>query len=243
MAQKNDKQTMRKYGRIIRSILIWAITYVMVFAVISAGITPKRVDLRVGGPSPVTIMATKDVVDSVTTQRLQDDAAAAVETSYKSVEEDVLGGILAEIDGMRTLIHNVRANYDTATTQLLATVNGYFEVPALTVEDLQYVLDVDEASLTSAFDSMAGLMADTLESTLPEGSETSAVARMERDLKEEAHNDVLIKLVTAIAADTIRPNMLIDQETTDANRQKARDGVETQMRVKGEVIVREGEIV
>lgn len=243
MAQKNDKQTMRKYGRIIRSILIWAITYVMVFVVISAGITPKKVDLRVGGPSPVTIMATKDVVDSVTTQRLQDDAAAAVETSYKSVEEDVLGSILAEIDGMRTLIHNVRANYDTATTQLLATVNGYFEVPALTVEDLQYVLDVDEASLTSAFDSMAGLMADTLESTLPEGSETSAVARMERDLKEEAHNDVLIKLVTAIAADTICPNMLIDQETTDANRQKARDGVETQMRVKGEVIVREGEIV
>lgn len=42
---------------------------------------------------------------------------------------------------------------------------------------------------------------------------------------------------------SIQPNMLIDTEITEANREKAREAVEPEMLVKREVIVREGEIV
>lgn len=244
MAQKNqDKSLWRKYARNVYAILIWVTTYLMVFALISAGITPKRVDVRAGSPSPVTIMATKDVVDTVTTQRLQDEAAAAVETSYKSVEADVLSDILAEMNRMEAQLNAIRKMNDSASDSVLTTVNNLFDVPALTMSDLQYLLKVDEESLSAVFESARSLMADTLDSTLPEGSEEAAVARIERDLKEDEHHSTLVKLATAVAKDTIRPNMIIDAETTDANRQKAREAVEPQMRVKGEVIVREGEIV
>ena len=232
MAQKNnDKSLWRRYGRNVNSILIWVVTYLLVFVLISAGITPNRVDLRAGSPSPVTIMATKDVVDTVTTKRMQDDAAAAVETSYKSVEQDVLSDILAQMSRQEEQIHSAREMYDRATETLLTSVNSMFDVPALTLADLQYLLKVDEATLASVFERTHSLMTDTLNSTLPEGSESAALARIERDLKDDEFHESLVKLATAVAADAIRPNMLIDEETTDANRQKARDAVETQMRV------------
>lgn len=244
MAQKSDKATLKKYGKVVRSVLVWLISYLIVFVLISAGITPQRVDLRVGSPSQVTIMATKDVVDTVTTQRMQDEAAAAIETSYKSAEEDVLSDVLAELYRMENTIRTARENYDEATSVVLGTVNALFEMPVLTQDDFQAVLDADDAGVDAIFTRIEGLIADTLESTLPEGSEDAAVSRIERDLKaDEAYSDELIKLASAMVEDVIRPNMLIDAETTETNRQNARDSVETQMRVKGEVIVREGEIV
>lgn len=244
MAQKSDKATLRKYGKVAQSVLVWLISYLIVFVLISAGITPNRVDLRVGSPSQVTIMATKDVVDTVTTQRMQDEAAAAIETSYKSAEEDVLPSVLSELHRMQNAVRSARESYGEATPELLGTINALFEMPVLTQDDLQTVLDAEDASIEGLFTRVEGLIADTLESTLPEGSEDAAVARIERDLKaDEAYDDVLIKLAMAMVSNTIRPNMLIDADTTETNRQNARDSVETQMRVKGEVIVREGEIV
>lgn len=244
MAQKNDKAQLKKYSKLVNSVLIWVVTYLVVFVLISAGITPKRVDLRVGSPAQVTIMATKDVVDTVTTQRLQDEAAAAIETSYKSVEEDVLAGILAEVNRMEATVRACRENYDEAKPDVLGTVNALFEVPVLTQDEMQTVLDASDETVEALFERTRGLIADTLESTLPEGSEAAAVSRIERDLKaDEEYDAALVKLAVAMVTDTIRPNMLIDAETTEAKRQEARDAVETQMRVKGEVIVREGEIV
>jgi len=244
MAQKNDKSLWKKYGRLVNSILIWLVTYMVVFVLISAGITPKRVDLRVGAPAPVTIMATKDVVDTVTTQRLQDEAAAAVETSYKSVEEDVLAGVLANINRMENTVRACRKNYDEAKPEVLGTVNALFEMPVMTQDEMQEVLDASDETVDALFERTRGLIADTLESTLPEGSEAQAIARIERDLKaDEKYGAPLVKLATAMVTETIRPNMLIDAETTDAKREEARNAVEVQMRVKGEVIVREGEIV
>lgn len=244
MAQKNDKALWKKYGRLVNSILIWLVTYLVVFVLISAGITPKRVDLRVGAPAPVTIMATKDVVDTVTTQRLQDEAAAAIETSYKSVEEDVLAGVLADINRMEGTVRACRNNYDEAKPEVLGTVNALFEMPVMTQDEMQTVLDASDETVDALFERTRGLIADTLDSTLPEGSEAQAIARIERDLKaDEKYDAALVKLATAMVTDTIRPNMLIDAETTEAKREEARSAVEVQMRVKGEVIVREGEIV
>ena len=244
MAQKNDKSLWKKYSRLFNSVLIWVVTYMVVFVLVSAGITPKRVDLRVGAPAPVTIMATKDVVDTVTTQRLQDDAAAAIETSYKSVEEDVLSSVLAAMSRMQSTVNTCRGNFSEARPEVLGTVNALFEMPVLTQDELQAVLDASDETMTALFDRTRGLMADTLESTLPEGSEAQAIARIERDLKaDEKYDAALVKLAVAMVTETIRPNMLIDAETTEAKREEARNAVETQMRVKGEVIVREGEIV
>ena len=53
----------------------------------------------------------------------------------------------------------------------------------------------------------------------------------------------LVGVVTELIRGCIRPTMLIDEEITEQNREKARDAVEAKMCVKGQVIVRKGEIV
>ena len=245
MTRKNEKTSiLRRYGVTVRSVLIWVGTYLILFTLISAGVTPQRVDLRVGSPAQVTIMATKDVEDLVTTQRLQDEAAASVETSYKSVDTDVLSAVLRDFDGMEARLKELRVQgQGEVTPELLGQINALFSSPVLTSEQVQAFLSAADEDVEGLFSRTRGLIADALNSTLPEGGEQAAVSRINRDLKAEEYADALVTLATAVVSDTIQPNMLIDQEITEANRQKARDSVETQVRVKGEVIVREGEIV
>lgn len=245
MAQKKERTSMwRRYGVTARSVLIWAGTYLILFTLISAGITPQRVDLRVGSPAPVTIMATKDVEDLVTTQQLQDEAAAAVETSYKSVDSDVLNSVLRNYDAIVTSLKSLRSKAGgEVNSELLSAVNALFATPVINANQLQNFLEADDVTVQQLFDTARMQISEALDSSLPEGSEQAAVSRINRELKDDEFDDGLVALATAMVSETIQPNMLIDEEITEANRQKARDAVETQVRVKGEVIVREGDIV
>ena len=74
---------------------IGAALYVVLFIMLVLAITPERYGIEVGAPAPITIMATKDVVDTVTTERLKEAAARAVEPSYKRAEEDVASQVLS----------------------------------------------------------------------------------------------------------------------------------------------------
>ncbi|MGI6239347.1 MAG: hypothetical protein ACOYI5_06950, partial [Christensenellales bacterium] len=75
----------------LRPAAIGAGLYLVVFAMLVAIVTPERYDIKIGAPAPVTIFATKDVEDTVTTHRLREEAAAAVEYSYRSVDPTVVG--------------------------------------------------------------------------------------------------------------------------------------------------------
>ncbi|MBQ6121184.1 MAG: HDIG domain-containing protein, partial [Clostridia bacterium] len=55
--------------------------------------------------------------------------------------------------------------------------------------------------------------------------------------------EALTELVVRHVSAYLRPNMLVDVETTEANRQKAEDSVEPIMYLKGRNIVRSGEII
>ena len=79
-------------------------------------------------------------------------------------------------------------------------------------------------------------------STLPEGQESVAVKNIRLELTRK-YPAQLVGVVTELIRGCIRPTMLIDEEITEQNREKARDAVEAKMCVKGQVIVRKGEIV
>ena len=81
------------------------------------------------------------------------------------------------------------------------------------------------------------------DSTLLEGQEVTAINRLARSLAGKGYSAELVSIAMNVIRSCLRPNMLIDEETTEANRQKARDEVENVTCVKGEVIVRRGDIV
>lgn len=98
--EKRSKVAPAEVRVLIHAALIALVTYFVMFALLSAAITPQRYDIHVGAPASVTIYANEDVVDQVTTDQLREEAAARVDVSYKSLDESVLGEVTAELNAL-----------------------------------------------------------------------------------------------------------------------------------------------
>ncbi|MGI6239605.1 MAG: HD family phosphohydrolase, partial [Christensenellales bacterium] len=113
----------------------------------------------------------------------------------------------------------------------------------LTRAEFLTLIETGAEGLEDVIQDARALLRDALESTLPERQEATAISRISRDLIADGHGAQETALAMAMVRATIRPNMLVDEETTELNRERAREMVEVQMCVKGEVVVREGDIV
>ena len=82
---------------VIRAVLISLVTFLLIFVLILAGISPDTYDIHIGEPASKTVYATKDVEDTVTTEQLRVAAANAVEPSYKSVDASVNSAVLEDM--------------------------------------------------------------------------------------------------------------------------------------------------
>ena len=76
-------------SRWTRPVLIWLLLYGLMFAMLVMVVTPERYDIKTGYPAPVTIFATKDVEDTYVTEKLRNEAAAAVDYSYGSIDSTI----------------------------------------------------------------------------------------------------------------------------------------------------------
>ena len=218
---------------LLHTALIAVIAYLLLFGLLSAAITPQRYDIRVGMPADATIYANEDVVDTVTTQQLRDAAAVQVDVSYKSVDESVTTQVTEDLSA---LFEQLLALYDTREDAETLTIE-------LSPDQLEALFSASRETLEALFNRALEYTHDTLVSSLPEGQEEAMLSRLERDLRAEGYDADLVGVAVAAVRDRIRPNMLIDVETTELNRQRARDEVEDVVCVTGEVIVRQGAIV
>ena len=215
---------------VIRAVLISLVTFLLIFVLILAGISPDTYDIHIGEPASKTVYATKDVEDTVTTEQLRVAAANAVEPSYKSVDTSVNGVVLDDMKLNFDALLSIKAQWQdklpgNATEAQLSQINETAPF-TLSQDILAALLRTDRPLLQEVFDAGTAKVRDTLSSTLPEGQESSAVTRITRDLVDDKYPTGAVSLVSEILRISIQPNMLIDTEITEANRQKARDAVE-----------------
>lgn len=249
MKKKNELRFSHLSG-MIRNLLIGLATVLLLFALILAGISPDQYEIYVGHPASKTVYATKDVEDTVTTQALRDAAANAVEPSYKNVDSSVNAVVLENVQNAYKTIFSLRetllaqndADPANVSEQMLEAFNAQSPV-VFNRTMLSALLSADSDTLTELTEAGTTELRDTLNATLPEGQESAAVNRITRNLLSKEHSAALVSMVSAVLEKYIQPNMLIDNEITESNREKARAAVEPEMLVKREVIVREGEIV
>ena len=226
--------------------LIGAATYLALFAMLFAGITPEQYDIQVGVPSPTLIKATKDIQDTVTTEALREAAANAVEPSYRSVDPTVLDQVMrdlnARFDALRALREELGAEEARALSEEeLAAINDSLSM-SLTREQIATLIETGEDTLESIFADADKLVQEILTATLPEGQETNAIRSIRDDLSG-LYSGQLTSLVVEAVRGCLQPNMLIDEEITAANREAARESVEPVTYLKDQTIVSEGEVV
>ena len=245
MKKKTNRAGWR-FAPVLNNALIIAATYILLSAMLLLGATPQQHDIHVGSPAPMDILATKDVNDVVTTEEHRELAAAAVEPSYKSIDFSVVGAVSSDMEAAFTRLLALRSGDHPApsaiTDEELDALNLSLPV-TLDREEYEALLTADEGRLNDLVNDAIIDVRDALNSTLLEGQESAAVNRLSRALAAAGYELPLVSLATDVIAACIRPNMLIDEAITEANRQKARDEVEMETCVKGEVIVRRGEIV
>ena len=235
-----------KVSVLVRNILTCALTALILLALLWVGIIPDQYDIYVGQPASITVYATKDVEDTVTTEALRQAAADAVEPSYRSADHsvnvEVLENLSATAQRLLTLREEFTGLADDLSEETLTAFNQRSPVE-LTQDMLSSLLATDPDVLESLAAACAEEVRETLNSTLPEGQESSAVTRISRDLINGNYPIGSVNAFLEVVRACIRPNMLIDNEITEQNRQRARDSVEPEILVKREVIVREGEVV
>lgn len=247
--KRNLRISGARLAPVLKTVLICLATCALMFAPLYAGITPEQYDIQVGAPAPIEILATKDVVDSVTTEQLKNNAAASVEPSYKSADfsgvDGVLNDLSARFDVLRSAYNDWSAGEADAQTLIsdaeLTDLNEKLGF-SLTRDQLNTLLATERQTLEALFEAALTEVKGTLMSTLPEGQESVAVKNIRLELTRK-YPVQLVGVVTELIRGCIRPTMLIDEEITEQNREKARDAVEAKMCVKGQVIVRKGEIV
>ena len=235
------------FAPVLQSVLIAAVTYILLVVLLLLGVTPEQHDIRVGLPASMDIMATKDVTDTVTTDLNREAAAAAVEPSYKSADGTVAAQVLSDIDARFDALSNA---LQTAaenpghfiSDEEIVDINGVLGM-SFTRDQYEAMLVSDPKVLRQLATDTAKLVGDQMKNTVLEGQEASAVASIARALGTSGYAQPLVGVSTEILRSSIRPNMLIDEEATEANREKAREAVEAVTCVKGEVIVRRGDIV
>src|SRR5665647_3533196 len=118
-----------KITRIIVALCSW----IAIVIIISPQILPQTVNLELGQPSSVDIVASRTIVDRLSTDALQADAIAAVPTIWEvttSVKSASINGLNDLLQPLRTVNSMLLSQIQTSPSLLKARIGGaYSRIP------------------------------------------------------------------------------------------------------------------
>lgn len=259
MTQK-EKKPRRGFRDLVRnrkaaSVLLFVLAYAVVITLCMTSITPERFALSVGDIAKKTITASKDVVDEVTTQQRRDAAASQAAPVYykdEGVKEIVLADFekaFEEFSAVQSLGASVVAQREASGEDAEFTQADYDEARALLTMvslsnyQLNTLMSASADDLKNLYQSLASATRTTLIGTVPEGFENDAINNIQQLIAYNTSSALWWNVAKPLLSTVLQPNMKIDQEATEQNRQKAVESVEPVVYKQGENIVRQGERV
>ena len=230
--------------------LICALGSLAILLLFLVAIVPVRYNISVGTVPTHTITANRDVVDEITTEQLRRNAAAAVTPTYyyaQGVTEEVLSQfdkLFLQFDAAiqySETLENYSA-YRNYTADELAYARTILTDLDLLDFQLRTLLNTPRTDLTALKETIYAALQNAMASSVMEGHETEAVSSIMQIIGYRVDNtSLLLNVVQPMLKEVIRPNMIIDQEATEAARQLARDSVEPIVYKQGQNIVVKGE--
>ena len=229
----------------------------LIFGLFCLSSAPKRYDLSVGAISHQTITATKDVEDTLATEERRKAAAAAVEPTYHQVEdasEEVmrtLDTVFGELRLVQQYGQTLRREDETDeafeqrtfSESDIVYAQGLLKTITLTAYQTRTLLRSNASKFDDMVTSVRQAVESALNATIREGQESQSISNIRQVIS--SHVDILLyqNIVPTVLSACIKPNMVIDTEKTEQDRQAARDAVEPVIYLQGQNIIREGERV
>lgn len=243
MARKKDA-SLNKQGKKTHQGLLFAIAVILTLLCISTGSYVTETDMvQVGAVAEKRYVAEKDAIDEVTTNRLKEAAADSVAPIYMhdSVAEEESR---REVNEMFQDLNRILSKLKEDESFYEKAVEAPWKLPVvLTEKQLEAYAELDKSNRTlfaedciNAMNGVyeAGIKADALE----DGRTAAAEA-----FKSTAWSNSLKTMAEAVFDAALEPNLVLDEEAMEAERDAKRAEVENVMIRKNQKIVDEGEII
>ena len=222
---------------------------VLITLTLLTSIIPKRYDLSIGMVPTVTIQATKDIVDEVTTEKRRDEAAKAVApvTVYQEgVTERVLENLDTVFIQIRTLKQHTDQYKNISSFRIFTSAElneARACLPSLELKDYQMttLIRTPTADIENLYTYMYASVQNVMSSQFSRNEVTAKINSILQLLGFSVDPTVLQNVATPILESLIEPNLQEDEEQTEIARQAARDAVEPVVYKQGQNIVVKGE--
>lgn len=230
-------------------LLIWCVTTVLCACLFCLAISPVRYDLRVGMVPNVTIAATKDVVDQAATEKSRAAAAAAVSPTYM-YQEGVSETVLQSLEQVFSQLKAVRQYGDTLpdmsenrvfTPDELAYAQSMLTLISLRDYQITTLLHTSVEDLDALYSSMYTVTQNTMNGHVTQGQESAAVQSILQIIGFRVNPSLLQNIALPVLNACVQANMVVDQESTDAAREQAKESVDPVIYKQGQNIVVKGE--
>lgn len=266
----------------VLSVVMLALSFVIMFVVLAAVATPEQHDIRVGEPASETIKATKDIEDKIATEKLRQQASASLGEDIMRKDATVTELSQSLLDDYLTSMRRARTGYQkailptptptptpvdeqgvpldlpqdalpaptvmpTATpnpmdtyTQMLTSSIGALN---LTQRELRAVLLADDTSFESMAEIVRQILLNAMDSGVREGALQSTLQNLTIQLYGQGIESQLLPGGIALLTGSLRENVFIDEEATQAEKEQLAAAVDQVIYQKGQNIVQAGEVV
>lgn len=255
----------------LKKIFIFIVSVVLTFLVLISVINTEKYEFSVNQISDVTIKATRDVVDEVTTEEKRKRAEEAVEDQYdlnKEVGNDMradieeLFSVVISVDNAEYLTEQEKESLDDDVKkdlelnrkiqefkergQMKLTVTEIRTIILMSAEDREIMKNDILAAIISFEDvSIPEVEVGSSGKKVldPDGKE-KAKQLINRFFDEDAKgSEDSIKFARNLTYDLIRANYVINDVETQEKREKARASIDDIVIRKGQIVVEDGEAV
>lgn len=218
------------------------IFFISIFSILIFSLKPEKFDLAVGERTPEDIYSPKDIEDKRATERLREEASESVELIY-SFDAGVHIEVKKDIESFFKLLYELRDNEELEAEEKRLALEEENHLN-LNKEHLQTAL----ISPLEKVNYLETYIYEIVAKYMNTGIKVEDLQKEKNNMKEyilglEDFNEPLKEMGIAIIHATIRPNMFFDIEATEELRVAAIEGVEKIMIKKGDIILREGEMV
>ncbi|AKL95789.1 metal dependent phosphohydrolase [Clostridium aceticum] len=242
-----DKLSKNLIGRYLKTkrlqhILLAMIFFVSIFSLLTLSLRPEKFDLSLGHKAPADIYSPKDIEDRWTTQKLKEQASESVELIYY-FDNGVHIEVKKDIESFFQLVYGVRENEELDQEEKQSIIEEQNHLN-LNKENLQ-------TALTAPLDRLNYLetyIYEIIAQNMNTGIKVENLQLEKGNIKDyiiglEDFNEALKELAITVIHASIRPNMFFDIEATERLRREAVESVERIMIKKGDLILREGDLV
>ncbi len=250
MARKKDKSFLKWLFSIAgnkqsqRLFLVLGV-FVFIYFFLLLSVLPMGFHVEEGRPSPQTIYAPREAIDYYTTSQLREEAASSVPDVY---DHDP---VVAEEgrDEIRDFFHQIRSARDAEdeeveekAAQLRDTFSEEFDIN-ISEDSIVHLMTMPQETFNDLQESTDALYVEVMGHDIREGDLEAAQEQVSQEVNLLPYNPEAKQGIEQLLNSLVRPNMIYNEEATEAKREAARQAVEPVQIQENSLIVQEGERV